>query len=47
VITAATISFAILLVAWLVAPSDRRQQPEVTPAVAEAAVAEAAVAEAA
>jgi hypothetical protein len=42
VITAATISFAILLIAWLVAPSDRRQQSEVTPAEVEGVVAEAA-----
>lgn len=41
-ITAATISFAILLIAWLVAPSDRRPQPEVAPAEVEGIVAEAA-----
>lgn len=41
-ITAATISFAILLVAWLVAPSDARPQPETHPVEPEMSVPEAA-----
>jgi hypothetical protein len=41
-ITAAVISFAILLVAWLVAPSDPRPRAETLPVEPEGIVAEAA-----